>query len=452
MKISDRTQRRIEEAVHKSEQADALTGAPPEIYGSHSLVPITFFNANASAMPSFGVAAITDAKASDPHNEAFGEPIIKTNQTNAALFSISYVANGSIPVASNGFGQGFVSGWAKVRYDGDAPVCGDELGPVPGQWFLKKGYPGIFTVHGVVDATSKIASGWLHPIEYLWCKISTALHSCGEADALVLIPDAAGSPCAMQWTVTLTDPHDTVQGSKLAVEGQIPAGTHVFARVVRTSESSRCVLEAIAFGSGECCNPTSSGSSASSSSQSSGSSGSSGCSGSASQSGSGSGSGPSASGSEPSGPSGSGVSGSDKSTAIVPASWSPTGYTALFIAECPEVRFDDVMTVMVDKADMTFPIDARFVEVCQRGSIEVCGCVPDVPILVGAKAEGEKVRISLAAGHRSPTNPVRVVVRLTGIRKGFLGHRFPDRTRGQFEANERFIRSAYPDELCLRFQ
>jgi hypothetical protein len=37
-----------------------------------------------------------------------------------------------------------------------------------------------------------------------------------------------------------------------------------------------------------------------------------------------------------------------------------------------------------------------------------------------------------------------VIVTLTGIRKGFLGRRFPNRTHEQFVANEQFINSAYP--------
>jgi len=158
-----------------------------------------------------------------------------------------------------------------------------------------------------------------------------------------------------------------------------------------------------------------------------------------------SGSGASGSGSGPSGSeSGGSGSGSDKSTAIVPASWTVTGYTALFIAESPEVRFDDVMVAKVAKANTYLPIDPRFLEVCAANSVQVCGCVPDVPVLVGAVVEGDKVRVQFAK--EDPNQIVQVVIRLTGVRRGFLGHRFPDRTRAQFEANERFIRSAYPSE------
>ena len=107
--------------------------------------------------------------------------------------------------------------------------------------------------------------------------------------------------------------------------------------------------------------------------------------------------------------------------------------------EAPEVRFDDVMQAVVQTADTRLTIDPRFLEVCELGSVLVCSCVPHIPVLVGAAVEGKIVRIRLA----DTSQPVRVIVRLTGIRKGFRGLRFPDRTREQFEDNERFIKSAY---------
>ena len=42
-------------------------------------------------------------------------------------------------------------------------------------------------------------------------------------------------------------------------------------------------------------------------------------------------------------------SSSSKSTAIVPCSWNETGYVALFIAEMPEVRFDDHVEIFPTK-------------------------------------------------------------------------------------------------------
>jgi hypothetical protein len=108
----------------------------------------------------------------------------------------------------------------------------------------------------------------------------------------------------------------------------------------------------------------------------------------------------------------------------------------------PEVRFDDVMTATVVDTETFLRIDPKFTEVCEPGSVQVCGCVPDVPVLVGAVVENGAVRVRLGA--READDPVTLTIRLTGIRKGFRSHRFPDRTEEQFLANEEFIRGAYP--------
>lgn len=108
----------------------------------------------------------------------------------------------------------------------------------------------------------------------------------------------------------------------------------------------------------------------------------------------------------------------------------------------PEVRFDEVMTATVTDSDTLLAIDRKYLEVCEPGSVQVCGCVPDLPVLVGAAVVDGHVRIRL--GVRLDDQPVSLTIRLTGIRKGFHGHRFPDRTEEQFLANEAFIRSAYP--------
>lgn len=110
----------------------------------------------------------------------------------------------------------------------------------------------------------------------------------------------------------------------------------------------------------------------------------------------------------------------------------------------PEVRFDDVMVVTVPREDQEIRIDPHFEEVCERGTIEVCGIVPDKPILVGARARGDSIRLTFA--DQDPKHAVRLAIRLTGIRRGFAGKRFPARTRQQFLANEAFINSAYPSD------
>lgn len=149
---------------------------------------------------------------------------------------------------------------------------------------------------------------------------------------------------------------------------------------------------------------------------------------------------------------------SSKSTAIVPATWSPSGYTKLFVAEMPEVRFDDVLCAQVAKGSSTLiPIDPRFVEVCEKGTIEVCGAVPDLPVAIGAsissplppgEGQGEGLFVRICAGGRGK-GTVNVTLRLTGIRRGFKHLRFPDATREQFLANEHFYRMSQPKHRVL---
>lgn len=132
---------------------------------------------------------------------------------------------------------------------------------------------------------------------------------------------------------------------------------------------------------------------------------------------------------------------SDKSNAIVPASWTAGGYAALFVEESPEVVFHDTMLIKMTGIETTIAIDPHFVEVCEPGTIHVSGAVPDEPVLIGAKTvDGNAVRIKLGR----ECEDLRVVVTLTAIRKGFMNKRFPSRNYKQFAANERHIRSAYP--------
>ena len=100
------------------------------------------------------------------------------------------------------------------------------------------------------------------------------------------------------------------------------------------------------------------------------------------------------------------------------------------------------MVAEVRQRDAVLGLDPRFVAVCEPGSIEVCGTSCDAPVTIGARVHGAHVTLRFA--QQSPDERVRVVVRLTAIRRGFAGHRLPTRTREQFVANERFIRSAYP--------
>ena len=135
-------------------------------------------------------------------------------------------------------------------------------------------------------------------------------------------------------------------------------------------------------------------------------------------------------------------SSSSKSTAIVPCSWNETGYAALFIAEMPEVRFDDHVEIFPTKRFSKTPLDEKFLEVCEPETVRVISAIGDSGCVRYARVEGKEIILSLPLFMR----PKRVCVRLSGIRKGFRNLRFPDRTENQFIHNEKFINSAYPDE------
>lgn len=135
-------------------------------------------------------------------------------------------------------------------------------------------------------------------------------------------------------------------------------------------------------------------------------------------------------------------SSSSKSTAIVPCSWNDTGFTALFIAEMPEVRFDDHFEISPKQRVSRTPIDPKFIEVCEADTIRVVSAIGSNGVVKYARVEDGHVVLGLPFFAR----PSKVCVRLSGIRHGFRNMRFPDRTKNQFEHNERFINSAYPDE------
>lgn len=118
-----------------------------------------------------------------------------------------------------------------------------------------------------------------------------------------------------------------------------------------------------------------------------------------------------------------------------------SGFTALFNLEMPEVRFDDIITADITGVETYVPIDPLFLEVCEKGTVEVSSIVANNASRVGAEVKGDHivVRSSLFKFLR----PDKVTIRINGIRRGFKGYRFPSKTREQYEANERFIKKAY---------
>ncbi len=139
----------------------------------------------------------------------------------------------------------------------------------------------------------------------------------------------------------------------------------------------------------------------------------------------------------------SGDSGESKSSAIVKAEFSSTGYTALFVEEAPEVLFNDVMRVPVRGRRTVVQIDPRFRLVCEPGSLVVVSACPNAPAMVGASIDGDMITICVSTPILR-RRPSMVVLRITGIRLGFAGLRFPNRTLADYLANEAFLKSAKP--------
>jgi hypothetical protein len=139
---------------------------------------------------------------------------------------------------------------------------------------------------------------------------------------------------------------------------------------------------------------------------------------------------------------GSDGSGSDKSSAIVPTSLSPTGHVALLTMEAPEILFFDVQRVTVKGRRTNYEISPIFIDVCEPGSIRVVSVTTDKPAMSGCRVSGSQAVIDL--NYPMFQRPKVMDFMLCGTRKGFKGVRFPLRDKEQFDLNEKFINSAYP--------
>jgi len=97
------------------------------------------------------------------------------------------------------------------------------------------------------------------------------------------------------------------------------------------------------------------------------------------------------------------------------------------------------MIVRVKDRTTIIPIDFKFIDVCEIGSIEACSYTANEPINIGIQVVNDMLKIKL---NKKRSKTVRVVVKLNGVRKGFNNIRFPNRTRRDFIANERFLKMA----------
>lgn len=85
-------------------------------------------------------------------------------------------------------------------------------------------------------------------------------------------------------------------------------------------------------------------------------------------------------------------------------------------------------------------IDPHVLENFEPNTIKVRAAISEFAIPIGAAVKANTVKIELPEGYTD----IEVVVTLVGTRKGFAGLRLPTRTKAEFDANERFIKSAYP--------
>lgn len=134
----------------------------------------------------------------------------------------------------------------------------------------------------------------------------------------------------------------------------------------------------------------------------------------------------------------SGDSGSSKDSAIVPVNWSPTDYVALYCVESPDVRFEDTLVIERPKGKRTWTHQScrRFKSVLADGTLEVVSYTTDKPANVGFSINTDGL-IKCTTSRNPFARPRRIVVKLTGIRRGFKGIRFEPKTKEQFDANER---------------
>ena len=109
-------------------------------------------------------------------------------------------------------------------------------------------------------------------------------------------------------------------------------------------------------------------------------------------------------------------------------------YIGLTCVEMPEVRFEDVVTLNSNgRIQFEHVIDEEFMYVCVEDTIEAIGYTTSEPALCGIKVKGNKLIIKFR-GNISET----ITIKLSGIRKGRQGNRFPTFTQEEMKKNLNF--------------
>ena len=118
-------------------------------------------NQAATDCPAFGIAAVVGQTTITGDDR----PFILIDQP-SATFREQYVVVGPDGVKAGDTGACTFGPLVEFVYGAGAPTIDDGFGPVAGQWTALKTIPAAITAIGVVDATKKLALGWLTPLNH----------------------------------------------------------------------------------------------------------------------------------------------------------------------------------------------------------------------------------------------------------------------------------------------
>ena len=109
----------------------------------------------------------------------------------------------------------------------------------------------------------------------------------------------------------------------------------------------------------------------------------------------------------------------------------------MFCAEMPEARFEDVVVVDFPayKDVVEHELDPLFLETVEPGSVVAVSATCSQPVPIGV--EVSKRLLVLKRPVRS-VEPATVTVKLSGVRLGRAGKRFPRFSDSQMQANSQF--------------
>ena len=100
----------------------------------------------------------------------------------------------------------------------------------------------------------------------------------------------------------------------------------------------------------------------------------------------------------------------------------------------PDVRFDEIVVINTyGQKELSVELDANYVHVCERDTIEPISYTTSEPCVCGLNVEGSELKVVF-----QDNVPNKIRVKLTGLRKHFSHKRFEKFTREEMIANNSF--------------